>query len=285
MAHLNMSEPGHFKIACTNCQGHIEFPQELHGQTIDCPHCGLSTILRVPGYVQPSPVPPPIAKTSQSHDDYVNLSSPMGLPDLTDESLRSIQVKSSKGTDFYTVNLIDYTCTCPSFLEVHSKAMPRDFGRICKHICASMNRPKVLPLLDPMCRAIVREGYGIYPGRFERDNNGNIIYITGVNSTGWANVFALKRINGKTYYRFGFNVNEGRWAYGLGPKINEEVLFPKPSSKFSRPTSSGMGWRIFWGISKGVWTILRAAINLAGIIILAIVAVIFTAGTKSRRKR
>lgn len=49
-----MSGPDIFKVACSNCQEHIEFPKELHGSVIDCPHCGLSTVLRVPGYVSPA---------------------------------------------------------------------------------------------------------------------------------------------------------------------------------------------------------------------------------------
>ena len=65
---------------------------------------------------------------------------------------------------------------------------------------------------------MVKEGYGIYQGRFEHDNNGNLIYITGVNTQGWLNVFALKRRDGKTYYRFGYNLNEERWAFWFQPE-------------------------------------------------------------------
>jgi predicted amidophosphoribosyltransferase len=56
-----MSEPDIFKIACSSCQGHIEFPKELHGQVTICPHCGLSTVLRVPGH-EPEKIviPPPL---------------------------------------------------------------------------------------------------------------------------------------------------------------------------------------------------------------------------------
>jgi DNA-directed RNA polymerase subunit RPC12/RpoP len=45
-----MSVPAYFKIECASCKGHIEFPKEIHGQTIACPHCGLTAVLRVPGY-------------------------------------------------------------------------------------------------------------------------------------------------------------------------------------------------------------------------------------------
>jgi DNA-directed RNA polymerase subunit RPC12/RpoP len=100
-----MSTPGHFKIACANCQGHIEFPKELHGQTIDCPHCGLSTVLRVPGFVESLPTPAPtapisldqppsIAQTPQIQDDTINPAPQLGLPEITDESFRSTKVRS-----------------------------------------------------------------------------------------------------------------------------------------------------------------------------------------------
>jgi len=49
-----MNEAATFKIACPNCQGHIEFPKEMHGQTIPCPHCDLTAVLKVAGYVEPA---------------------------------------------------------------------------------------------------------------------------------------------------------------------------------------------------------------------------------------
>jgi len=41
----------------------------MHGQIIACPHCGLSTVLRVPGYSepQPPPLPKPPPVVSQPH--------------------------------------------------------------------------------------------------------------------------------------------------------------------------------------------------------------------------
>jgi hypothetical protein len=37
------------KCICTNCAGHLEFEEEDAGQSIPCPHCGLNTILSLPG--------------------------------------------------------------------------------------------------------------------------------------------------------------------------------------------------------------------------------------------
>src|SRR5439155_2004619 len=133
-------------------------------------------------------LPAPIVKTS------------LPLPEITYEPFRSVQVRSSDGERFYTVNLADYTCTCPDFLAVHANAPQRDLGRLCKHICWSLKHPRIIPLLSPICLAMVQEGFGIHPGRLDRDNNGNAIYITGQNRQGWLDVFALKRRDGKTYY-------------------------------------------------------------------------------------
>lgn len=45
-----MTDPDHLKIACPSCREHIEFPVTMLGWVIDCPHCGLSTALNVPGF-------------------------------------------------------------------------------------------------------------------------------------------------------------------------------------------------------------------------------------------
>lgn len=40
-----MDEPQYVKGACKKCKGHIEFPAQGIGQTIECPHCGKKTKL------------------------------------------------------------------------------------------------------------------------------------------------------------------------------------------------------------------------------------------------
>jgi hypothetical protein len=42
-----MSQIVYLKTACERCSGHIEYPSELTGQSIECPHCH-----------QPTPLPP-----------------------------------------------------------------------------------------------------------------------------------------------------------------------------------------------------------------------------------
>src|ERR1700686_2337940 len=40
-----MSEGKYLKCSCKFCGNHIEFPQEAVGATVNCPHCGQSTVL------------------------------------------------------------------------------------------------------------------------------------------------------------------------------------------------------------------------------------------------
>jgi hypothetical protein len=117
------------------------------------------------------------------------------------------------------------------------------------------------------------------------DNNGNPIYITGLNNKGWLNVFALKRRGGKTYYRFGYNVNEGRWDFGSKPRINEEILHPKRSGEVSPISASRLGWRIFRGILTGLGKILTILVQVIVYIFIGVLGGLLASGTKSRRRR
>ena len=53
----DMGETIYLKIACPTCTGHIEFPAEMRGQIINCPHCSLSMALDLRS--GPSETPPP----------------------------------------------------------------------------------------------------------------------------------------------------------------------------------------------------------------------------------
>ena len=46
---VRTGEPNYFKCHCQRCGGHIEFPSNGAGVTIDCPHCGKKTVLGTSG--------------------------------------------------------------------------------------------------------------------------------------------------------------------------------------------------------------------------------------------
>src|SRR5437660_6080165 len=50
----------YLKIACERCGGHIEYPSEMAGQSIQCPHCQHAITLSSPPPPQRTPGPPPV---------------------------------------------------------------------------------------------------------------------------------------------------------------------------------------------------------------------------------
>jgi ABC-type sugar transport system permease subunit len=50
------------KCTCQYCNGHIAFPPEMLGQSINCPHCQLETLLFMPASANPPKNPSPARK-------------------------------------------------------------------------------------------------------------------------------------------------------------------------------------------------------------------------------
>ena len=50
-----MGDTNYVKIACPSCSEHVEFPLEMRGHIISCPHCTLSMVLELPGAAQSPP--------------------------------------------------------------------------------------------------------------------------------------------------------------------------------------------------------------------------------------
>jgi hypothetical protein len=53
-----MSEIVYLKTACERCSGNIEYPFEMAGQSIECPHCHQTITLPSP-FTASAPQPPP----------------------------------------------------------------------------------------------------------------------------------------------------------------------------------------------------------------------------------
>ena len=238
------------KCECPHFGQNIEYPSEGTGQTVPCPTCDKSVTLTPAELPQTDDE----ARRQREWDEWKathfrqcwkppRLTLPIQtdplklLPVFSGDSLRAIEVKSSDWTKTYIVNLLDYTCTCPLCSEIHAGIPPRDFGRLCKHIIIALRGEKLVAQLPPIARGIAENGYprayGVYPGRFANDLNGNPIYITGKNFDGWINVYALTRRNGVNYFRYGFDTKSKSWcrimtsgAYNwTKPQIDESILF------------------------------------------------------------
>ena len=64
--HTLMPETTYLKVECQHCKGHIEYPSELAGQSVECPHCKQTTTL--PPSTSPPPPPPlPPAVSAPPH--------------------------------------------------------------------------------------------------------------------------------------------------------------------------------------------------------------------------
>jgi hypothetical protein len=68
-----MPETTHRKAACQHCKGHIEYPSELAGQSVECPHCKQMTTL------PPSTLPPPLPVINPARASIENASSVAGI--------------------------------------------------------------------------------------------------------------------------------------------------------------------------------------------------------------
>jgi hypothetical protein len=52
-----VDEITYLKIACPSCEGHVEFPQQMRGQVVSCPHCSLGLHLELASTASPA-LPP-----------------------------------------------------------------------------------------------------------------------------------------------------------------------------------------------------------------------------------
>jgi predicted RNA-binding Zn-ribbon protein involved in translation (DUF1610 family) len=79
-----MSDSGYQKCPCKHCQGRIEFPAELAGSQIACPHCGAETDLYVPAPAKVAAVP--VASAPVTTPEPVK--SPWDEPELAEKTVR-----------------------------------------------------------------------------------------------------------------------------------------------------------------------------------------------------
>ena len=118
---------------------------------------------------------------------------------------------------FYEVDLSGPSCTCPDWRTWRSRLPIGDLTRCCKHVLdvyAKLPRDRNG---DGWMLAFIENGWPAHPGaewHLLAVGSDKVLFCT-ASDKGWANVFA-KEDSG--YSRFGFNVDENRWAYGTEPR-------------------------------------------------------------------
>ena len=60
-----MAANAYYKTACDNCRGRIEYPTDLTGHLVACPHCGHLTRLALPQSLLPAGLKPSGESTAQ----------------------------------------------------------------------------------------------------------------------------------------------------------------------------------------------------------------------------
>ena len=148
------------------------------------------------------------------------------IPEFSDTRVNDVRLPSLSGKFrvpsqsesgiFYEVDLSGPSCTCPDWRTRRSRLPPGDLTRCCKHV---LHVYATLPRQaggDGWLRAFIENGWPASPGakwHLLTVGSGKVLFCT-ASDKGWANVFAKE---GREYLRFGYNVDERRWAYGSEP--------------------------------------------------------------------
>ena len=151
--------------------------------------------------------------------------SPIFLTFDPTECPSTLQVESETDPSLtYTVDLAARTCTCPDFIKRRSHLGTEDIRRLCKHAVSALTNHSVLDKLPAIHRAILRDEY--YPSFdiLHAERIGEMDIAIGFKHDGsWLNIYAplpsrAKKPREPRYYRYGYNADEDRWAYGEKPQ-------------------------------------------------------------------
>jgi hypothetical protein len=148
------------------------------------------------------------------------------LPEISGTNLDAVRLPSLTGIfrvpsqsepgRLYQVDLSGPSCNCPDWTTWRSRLPVGDFTRCCKHVLHVYARLARREGADGWLIAFVDNGWPAHPGaewKLLTMGSRKILFCT-ASDKGWANVFAEE---GSEYLRFGFNVDEDRWAYGSEP--------------------------------------------------------------------
>jgi hypothetical protein len=125
-----------------------------------------------------------------------------------------VKSRSEKGV-IYEVNLQGPTCTCPDFRGFRHKWPAAHLTRCCKHVLAVYQQLEPSIGWPGWLRAFVNLSWTPHPLQewmVVEVDSGLVLISTAPNA--WANVYASNR---GPYERYGYNIIEHRWAYGIEP--------------------------------------------------------------------
>lgn len=131
-----------------------------------------------------------------------------------------LHIDSFAGTDeTYIVDLAARTCTCPDFIKRRAALPQQSALRLCKHAASVLLAQPIASQINPMLAcAYSDEFYSSWDQLMEFPLNGISIGVGIKAGTPWVNIIAAKPSKAKrprppSYQRYGFNIEERRWAY------------------------------------------------------------------------
>jgi len=150
----------------------------------------------------------------------------------------SIAVKSQSDPSLsYEVDLSGPSCTCPDWRSYRSGLPLGDLTRCCKHVFAAFACVRPRDGWPIWVGAFLEQGWKPHPQRkWSVVDLGGACALLGVGGSDWADVFASM---GGHYQRFGFNLAERRWSYGVAPTSASEIQ--RALVRQSRGASAGGG--------------------------------------------
>ena len=149
------------------------------------------------------------------------------------------RVKSSSGDEEYEIDLSGPTCTCPDWVDRRRKEPQGHPGRACKHIVRTLFDADMAQQASKPLQALLRNCHLRNAGTTPKeeytivDSAGQILILSYAGGE-WVNVLVP---DGEEYERFGYNIDEERWAYGQPPKLARVMCsvihdtWPEPRSK------------------------------------------------------
>lgn len=213
------------------------------------------------------------------------------VADIDDVRLPSLHGKfrvpsQSEQGKFYEVDLSGPSCTCPDWRTWRSRLPVGDLTRCCKHVLHVYAKLARRGKTDGWLIAFIDNGWPAHPGakwQLLTVGSDKVLFCT-ASDKGWANVFAKEA---REYCRFGFNVDEGRWAYGIEPPSAATIAAAiascsksgasppqPPSDRAERADKANINPRV----APAVWI----AVAIAGFTIIFALARNTTTQSKSR---
>lgn len=178
------------------------------------------------------------------------------IPTLTQAEIDDARLPSLSGkfrvpsqsnpNTFYEVDLVGPSCTCPDWRSRRSRLPKGDLTRCCKHVLHVYATLPRRGARDGWLYAFADNGWPAHPTaewHLMTLGSDKVLFCT-ASAKGWANVFAKEA---GEYSRFGYNVDEARWAYGSKPEgareiahaIAHAIAFPKTGGVSHAQTANG----------------------------------------------